>query len=99
MLKSELVQRICAQPDLSQRQAEKIVDAILDEISSALARGDRVELRGFGTFSRRVRSARVSRNPKTGTALPVPKKVVPYFRASKEWRERLINATPAGGDV
>ena len=100
MLKSELVQRIRAQsPDLSRRQSEKIVDAILDEISSAIVRGDRVELRGFGAFTTKVRSAHISRNPKTGTDGPVPRKVVPYFKPGKEMRERLINATPAGGDV
>jgi integration host factor subunit beta len=100
MLKSELVQRIRAQsPDLSRRQSEKIVDAILDEISSAIVRGDRVELRGFGAFTTKVRSAHIIRNPKTGTDVPVPRKVVPYFKPGKEMRERLINATPAGGDV
>ena len=99
MLKSELAQRIHAHPDLSQRQAKKIVDAILDGISSALARGDRVELRGFGTFASKVRTAYIGRNPKTGTDVPVSKRVVPYFKPGKEMRERLINATPTGGDA
>jgi|SRR5271156_457690 integration host factor subunit beta len=99
MIKSELVARIRAQnPDLYQHQAEKIVNAILDEISLAIAWGDRVELRGFGAFTCRVRSPRVGRNPKTGMDVPVPKKVVPYFKPGKEIRERL-NSTPASGDV
>ena len=99
MLKSELVKRIHAQnPDLSQRQSEKIVDAIFEEISSAIARGDRVELRGFGAFTRRVRSPRAGRHPKTGMDVPVPKKVVPHFKPAREMHERL-NAIPAGGDV
>ena len=97
MIKSELVARIHAQnAHLYQRQAEKLVNAILNEITSAIARGDRVELRGFGMFTAKVRSARLGRNPKTGTDVPVPRKVVPYFKSGKEIRERL-NST--GGDV
>jgi integration host factor subunit beta len=99
MLKSELVKRIRAQSaDLSQRQAQKIVDAIFEEISSAIARGDRVELRRFGAFTPKVRASRVGRNPKTRTDVPVPKKVVPRFKPAREMHERL-NATPAGGAI
>jgi len=96
MKKSELVQRIHAQrPRLFYYRVEVIVNAILDEITSAIARGDRVELRGFGAFSPRVRPPRLGRNPKTGTEVPVQKKLVPYFKAGKEMRERL-NQTPTG---
>jgi integration host factor subunit beta len=96
MIKSELVQRIRAQnPHLFQHHVENLINAILDEIVSAIARGDRVELRGFGMFAPRVRAAHVGRNPKAGTDVPVPRKVAPYFRPGKEMRERL-NQTPTG---
>ena len=72
MIKSELIQRISSQnPHLYQRDIEKIVNAILDEIIEALRRGDRVELRGFGAFSAKLRGARQGRNPRTGAAVPV----------------------------
>ena len=70
----------------------------LDEIASAIAQGDRVELRGFGTFAAKVRSARLGRNPKNGKSVTVLRKVVPYFKPGKEMRERL-NSTPADEDV
>src|ERR1700751_30733 len=105
MIKSELVQRIAEHnPHLHQRDVENIVNAILDEIVAALARGDRVELRGFGAFSVKHRPARPgaaprARNPRTGAHVPVDQKNVPFFKTGKELRERLISArssiTPA----
>ena len=90
MIKSELVQRIAERNGhLYQRDIENIVTAILDEVVKALARGDRVELRGFGAFSRKARSARVGRNPRTGETVDVPAKSVPFFKSGKELRERL----------
>ncbi|MGL4287858.1 MAG: integration host factor subunit beta [Phreatobacter sp.] len=90
MIKSELVQKIAEQnPQLYQRDVENIVNAILDEVVSALARGDRVELRGFGAFSVKARGARVGRNPRTGAHVAVEDKVVPFFKTGKEMRERL----------
>jgi integration host factor subunit beta len=90
MIKSELVQKIAEQnPQLYQRDVENIVNAILDEIVGALARGDRVELRGFGAFSVKARNARVGRNPRTGAHVAVEDKVVPFFKTGKEMRERL----------
>ncbi|MGH6836194.1 MAG: integration host factor subunit beta [Methylocella sp.] len=90
MIKSELVQRIANRnPHLYLRDVEKIVNAILDEITSALSRGDRVELRGFGAFSVKHRDARVGRNPRTGAHVPVNEKMVPFFKTGKEMRERL----------
>jgi len=90
MIKSELVQKIAeSNPHLYQRDVENIVDAILDEITSALSRGDRVELRGFGAFSTKARPARLGRNPRTGAQVKVAEKVVPYFKTGKEMRERL----------
>ena len=90
MIKSELVQKIAKQsPQLYQRDVEHIVNAILDQIASALERGGRVELRGFGAFSVKNRRARVGRNPRTGTKVEVTEKYVPFFKTGKEMRERL----------
>ena len=90
MIKSELVQRIAtANPHLYQRDVENIVDAILDEITLALARGDRVELRGFGAFSVKKREARTGRNPRTGETVDVEEKHVPFFKTGKLLRDRL----------
>jgi integration host factor subunit beta len=93
MIKSELVQRIAGQnPHLYQRDVENIVNAILGEIVAALARGDRVELRGFGAFSVKNRRARAGRNPRTGAHVAVDQKSVPFFKTGKEMRERLNRA-------
>ena len=90
MIKSELVQRIAAKnPHLYQRDIEKIVNAVLNGITDALVRGDRVELRGFGAFSVKRRDARLGRNPRTGTHVDVVEKAVPFFKTGKEMRERL----------
>ena len=90
MIKSELVQRVASQnPHLYQRDVENIVNAIFGEIVAALARGDRVELRGFGAFSVKRRDARVGRNPRTGDAVQVSEKAVPFFKTGKQLRERL----------
>ena len=92
MIKSELVQAIAAEnPHLYQRDVEHIVNAILDAITEALARGDRVELRGFGAFSVKSRPARTGRNPRTGERVQVEEKHVPFFKTGKEMRERLNN--------
>jgi len=90
MIKSELVQMIADRnPHLYYRDVENIVNAILDEITGALAEGNRVELRGFGAFSVKHRPARMARNPKTGTKVSVDEKWVPFFKTGKELRERL----------
>jgi integration host factor subunit beta len=98
MVKSELVQLIAKRnPGLYQRDLENIVNAILDEIVAALARGDRVEIRGFGAFSVRHRPARAGRNPRTGKHVAVDQKSLPFFKTGKEMRVRLNreNALPA----
>ena len=96
MIKSELVQHISTQnPHLYQRDVENIVNAILNEIVAAMARGDRVELRGFGAFSVKQRPARTGRNPRTGAHVAVDQKCVPFFKTGKEMRERL-NRSSAG---
>ena len=90
MIKSELVQRIAEHnPHLYQRDVENIVNAILDEIVAALARGDRVELRGFGAFSVKRRDARLGRNPRTGDSVQVAEKHIPFFKTGKQLRDRL----------
>lgn len=90
MIKSELVQRIAAaNPHLYQRDVEMIVNVILEEVTEALARGDRVELRGFGAFSVKKRPARMGRNPRTGEKVDVDHKAVPFFKTGKELRQRL----------
>jgi integration host factor subunit beta len=97
MIKSELVTKIAElNPHLYQRDAEILVNAVLDEIIDALTRGDRVELRGFGTFTTKKREARQGRNPRTGAKVAVTNKVVPYFKSGKEMRDRL-NITPVKG--
>ncbi len=90
MTKSELILRIGElNPHLYHRDVERIVTAIFEEITNALARSDRVELRGFGAFSVKERDARKGRNPRTGETVAVEEKVVPFFKTGKELRDRL----------
>ena len=90
MIRSELIQKIADDnPHLYQRDVERIVNTIFDEITNAMARGDRVELRGFGAFSVKKRDARVGRNPRTGESVSVEEKHVPFFKTGKLLRDRL----------
>ncbi|MEG3620057.1 integration host factor subunit beta [Magnetovibrio sp. PR-2] len=90
MTKSELIQKLAeANPHLYLRDVERIVTTIFDEITDALAQGDRVELRGFGAFSVKERGSRTGRNPRTGEAVDVPAKYIPYFKTGKQLREKL----------
>lgn len=99
MIKSELILKLAENnPHLYQRDIERIVATVFEEIAAALARGDRVELRGFGAFSVKQRPARVGRNPRTGDAVQVAEKFVPFFKTGKELRERL-NAGRGGGSA
>lgn len=94
MIRSELVQHIADRNQhLYQRDIENIVGAMLDEIASALVRGNRVELRGFGVFAVRHRQARTARNPRTGKYVQINEKRLPFFKASKEMRKRLNGDT------
>jgi len=98
MVKSELIVRLAElNPHLFQRDIERLVTTIFDEISTALARGQRVELRGFGAFSVKRRPARTARNPRTGAAVHVPEKHIPFFKTGKELREHL-NRSESGGE-
>ncbi|MGB0411406.1 MAG: integration host factor subunit beta [Pikeienuella sp.] len=90
MIKSQLIQLLADEnPHLFQRDVERIVSSVFDEITDALARGDRVELRGFGAFSVKQREARKGRNPRTGDAVDVPAKRVPFFKTGKDLRDRM----------
>jgi integration host factor subunit beta len=90
MTKSELIAYLAEEnPHLYQRDVERIVTTIFDEIAAALSRGDRVELRGFGAFSVKQREARIGRNPRTGAAVNVAAKRVPYFKTGKQLRDKL----------
>ena len=90
MVKSELIDRISAQnPHLNRQHGDKLVNTIFAEIGSALAPGDRVELRGFGSFFVKLGQARTGRNPRTGARVSVGQKAVPFFRTGKEMKSRL----------
>jgi len=95
MIRSELVQIIADEnPHLFQRDVERIVNTVFEEITNALAKGERVELRGFGAFSVKKRDARVGRNPRTGESVSVDAKTVPFFKTGKLLRDRLNGKEP-----
>ena len=90
MIKSELIQKIAAaNQHLYHRDIERIVNVVFNEVVEALARGDRVELRGFGAFTVKHRAPRVGRHPRTGASVSVEEKFVPFFKTGKDLRERL----------
>lgn len=91
MTKAELVERVASGSSLTRREAEVVVQAVLDSIVQSLKDGTKVELRGFGSFRLRNRAARIGRNPKTGARVHVPAKRVPYFKPGKDLKE-LINS-------
>ena len=90
MTKADLVDKVTALGDLTRRDGEIIVDLLFDSVIGALKSGDKIEIRGFGSFRTRQRNARVGRNPKSGAKVDVPAKKVPFFKPSKELRD-LIN--------
>lgn len=91
MTKADLVEAVATATQLSRRSSEQVVTVFFDSIVESLCRGDKVELRGFGTFRLRHRRARIGRNPKTGESVQVPAKAVPFFKPGKELR-RLVNS-------
>ncbi|MDQ7006274.1 MAG: integration host factor subunit beta [Acidobacteriota bacterium] len=95
MTKADLVDKVADAASLSRAEAEAVVNTVLDSIVGALKSGDKIELRGFGSFRLRMRRPRQGRNPKTGTRVDVPAKAVPYFKPGKELREML---NPPGGE-
>ena len=95
MIKSELIAALASEnPHLTQKDIERVVGVILEQMIEALEGSGRVELRGFGAFSVRGRPARAGRNPRTGEAVPVDEKAVPFFKAGKELRERVNRGKP-----
>jgi len=90
MTKAELVDQVAKAADLTKKHSEIIVNTLFDSIVKALGKGDKIELRGFGSFRVRTRDARVGRNPKTGEIVHVPAKKIPFFKPGKELKE-LIN--------
>lgn len=100
MIRSELIQQIADEnPHLFQRDVERIVSTVFGEITAAMARGDRVELRGFGAFSVKRRDARQGRNPRTGESVEVEEKHVPFFKTGKLLRDRLNGLDADGTDA
>ncbi len=93
MTKSELIEQIATQqPHLSVRDVELAVKGILEMMAQALAQGERIEIRGFGSFNLHYRAPRMGRNPKTGESVPLSGKYVPHFKPGKELRERVNEA-------
>ena len=90
MTKAELIESVAVATDVTKKQAEAIVDTIFEAIIRSLKQGQKIELRGFGSFRLRERGARIGRNPKTGVKVNVPAKKIPYFKPGKELKE-LIN--------
>ncbi|HEY0758963.1 MAG TPA: integration host factor subunit beta [Acidisarcina sp.] len=98
MTKAELVEEVIKLGDLTRRDGEVIVDTIFDSVIEALKSGDKIEIRGFGSFRIRQRKPRIGRNPKTGEKVDVPAKRVPYFKPSKELRD-LVNPGGKAGEA
>lgn len=90
MTKADLVEKIAVQVELSKKESEQVVNAVFRSIIDALAQGDKVELRGFGSFRTRLRDPRIGRNPKTGDKVDVPQKSVPFFKPGKHLKQ-LVN--------
>ncbi len=103
MTKAELVEEVSRVSDLTKKHSEVIVDTVFRSIIEALHRGEKIELRGFGSFRLRSRKSRTGRNPKTGEKVEVPSKKIPYFKPGKELKELINKAivetgiTPGGG--
>ena len=94
MTKAELIEDVSRAAELSRRESETIVETIFDSIVKSLRNGDKIEIRGFGSFRTRQRKPRIGRNPKTGARVDVPAKKIPYFKPSKELKD-LVNAGEA----
>lgn len=99
MTKSDLTDRVAALGELTRRDSEVIVETLFEAIVQALKAGDKVEVRGFGSFRTRERNSRTGRNPKTGVSVAVPAKTVPFFKSSKELRELLGRADVRPGET
>jgi integration host factor subunit beta len=98
MTKAELIEEVSKVVEMTRKDSEEIVETIFDSIVGSLHRGEKIEIRGFGSFRTRQRQPRVGRNPKTGTRVEVPSKRIPYFKPSKELRD-LVNAGATPGEA
>ncbi len=98
MTKAELIEEVSRVVEMSRKDSEVIVETIFDSIVRALRTGEKIEIRGFGSFRTRQRQPRIGRNPKTGTRVEVPAKRIPFFKPSKELKD-LVNAAAAAADV
>ena len=94
MTKAELIEDVSRVVEMSRKDSEIIVETIFDSIVKSLKAGDKIEIRGFGSFRTRQRKPRIGRNPKTGTRVDVPAKKIPYFKPSKELKD-LVNTSPS----
>lgn len=95
MTKADLIEEVAQAAEVTRKDSEKIVEAILDSIVQSLRAGDKIEIRGFGSFRTRQRQARLGRNPKTGEKVPVPARRVPFFKPSKELKDGVNNLDAA----
>ena len=98
MTKADLVDKVTSLGDLTRRDGEVIVDTLFESVIGALKEGDKIEIRGFGSFRTRQRKSRIGRNPKTGERVDVPAKRVPFFKPSKELRD-TVNTKTHGGEI
>src|ERR1700716_3687985 len=92
MTKAELIEEVSKVEEMTRKDSETIVETIFDSIVNSLHKGEKIEIRGFGSFRTRQRQARVGRNPKTGTHVEVPAKKIPYFKPSKELKDLVNNS-------
>jgi integration host factor subunit beta len=99
MTKAELIEEVSRVVEMTRKDSEVIVEAIFDSIVKSLRSGDKIEIRGFGSFRTRQRQPRVGRNPKTGTRVEVPSKRIPYFKPSKELKDLVNNSASADGQA
>lgn len=99
MTKAELVEEVARAAELTKKDSEVIVDEVFKNIIQALNRGEKIELRGFGSFRVRQRDARRGRNPKTGEPVDIPAKSVPYFKPGKELKELINDGAPGAADA
>ena len=97
MTKAELIEEVSRVVEMTRKDSEVIVEAIFDSVVRALRGGDKIEIRGFGSFRTRQRQPRVGRNPKTGTRVEVPSKRIPYFKPSKELKDLVNNSAGEAG--
>ena len=97
MTKAELIEEVSVETDISKKHAEAVVDTVIHSIVTALRNGEKVELRGFGSFRLRERRGRIGRNPKSGEKVKVPPKKIPYFKPGRDLKDR-INAKPDDSD-